>query len=119
MLIALLKGRRKEAKTRRPTTRTVALDVSGPLPSGPVKPSRATDDLPYREDALVAVALRPAEWRRDAADMSSLPREVDPFETDFPWIGWVEPRHESFVRSETRSPTFEQDLKRVLAIFAN
>jgi hypothetical protein len=122
MLITMLRGRRRKATekgTARKAPRTrQALDLSGPLPAVPSTPVRP-DAHPYREGALVAGSLRPTTWQRGATPLSRLPREVDPFESDFPWIGWTEPRHESFVRSELRSPTFERDLQRVLSILSN
>lgn len=117
MLIAMLKGRTRsaEAKPPRASTRSstmVSFDISGPLP-----PTPATAVAPRTESR--APASRASEPMRQVNELSSLPPEIDPFEADFPWIGWVEPRHESFVRSDRRSRTFEQDLQRVLSIFAN
>jgi hypothetical protein len=98
MLITMLKGWTRPAEDRLPmkrsAPRTRVVDISGPLPRHEPEP-------------------------RPVTPMGSLPREMDPFEADFPWIGWVEPKHESVVASERRSPTFESDLERVLRIFAN
>ena len=121
MLITILKGKKPAAHEVRPGTprgRAVSsiMDISGPLPARmPSNAEPRTQRENGRGDAPEGTATR----RPAPTPLSRLPRDMDPFEADFPWIGWTEPRHESFVRSETRTPTFEQDLERVLAIFAS
>ena len=124
MLITMLKGLRQNAPAPRvrpqPSNRpqVSVVDISGPLPE-----KAAAAPLPFLDPSATSTR-RAAAVRRDpkpslaSSPMSDLPPELDPFEADFPWIGWVEPKHESVVRSSFRSPTYEQDLQRVLAIFA-
>ena len=122
MLITMLKGlRRSETAATaapKPTARrsaSVVVDLSGPLPPRQAPP--APVEHPYREGALVATSLRPTTYRADVTEMSRLPREIDPFEADFPWIGWVEPKHESIIRSDIRSASFDEHMQRVLNLF--
>ena len=82
-----------------------------------VRPLSLRTDAP-RSSVAVGVRL-PRIEASSPRDIDDLPRRLDPFEDDFPWIGWSEPKHESIVRSPRRSPTFEADLQRVLRIFAN
>ena len=114
MLITMLKGRKRAgagSPARKDRARATVVDISGPLP----------------QRAMVAAERKARADERSAAgtvaagtgEMSNLPRELDPFESDFPWIGWTEPRHETFVSSDSRSPTFDRDLQRVLSIFEN
>jgi hypothetical protein len=50
--------------------------------------------------------------------LSNLPREVDPFEADWPWPKRVDGSDDVVAGSTERSRTFEEDLQRVLAMFA-
>ena len=84
------------------------IDLSGPLPEA--------ETLPYLENPVVGTP-RKTVWRRDTTEMSLLPPELDPFECDWPWVGWTDPRHEAVVGSHLRSATFEEDMRRVQEIF--
>ena len=95
----------------RPRALKSVVDISGPLPE-----ASESAPLPFLEVPPKAPAPL-APWRR--VDTSALPREMDPFECDWPWNGWTGPRYQDIIRSPERSPTFEEDLQRVLAIFAN
>jgi hypothetical protein len=72
---------------------------------------------------LAATAFEPGNdapaVRTILDELRDLPPELDPFESDWPWNGWVQPRHEAVLRSDFRSAGYEQDLKRVLAMFRN
>ena len=121
MLITLLKGRTRSGNQARTSARTdrrstsTSVDISGPLPGRPGRQTSETRRVMQMREVRPprsAPGIGPTE-------MSRLPRELDPFEDDFPWIGWTEPQPETVVTSDRRSPTFERDLQRVLSIFAN
>ena len=124
MLITMLRGlkpatKRTQARKALNRTRSTVLDVSGPLKTASV-PERtaAPATLPLLEAPIEGASRYPnMVWR--TMEMSDLPPELDPFEADFPWPGWTAPRHQAVVRSDYRSPTFEQDMQRVLEIFSN
>lgn len=117
-MLSLLKLRKEKTIDARlpPRGRSGALidvfDISGPLPD-----ECGLEPLPVIEEPAVEEPVRRV-MRHEGGELRRLPREMDPFECDFPWNGWVEPHHRAVIRSPYRSATFEQDLQRVLAIFA-
>ena len=122
MLITMLRGRKAATTTLgatrgRSRTRSTVIDISGPLQ---VRASQVASGpaLPYIQTPQAAAKLRAEARQRGPTELSNLPRELDPFERDWPWGGQPGAEQEAPAGSTERSPTFERDLQRVLQMFA-
>jgi hypothetical protein len=130
MLISILRAARNARApqatmpTRRRRGSTSALDINGPIPADPTPfPRRApinrtSEDLPWLAHPRAGRTSRPVGKSGGPSELSGLPREIDPFEADWPWPTRAAGSEEVAAGSTERSRTFDEDLQRVLAMFA-
>ena len=124
MLISILRASRA-ARTRRPApprraSRSTAIELNGPLPDGPprARPAqpRADEDFPYLEPQFVRTSQGRTRWLWEAGGITDSAGDADRLERERPRAN---PSHAAVIASARRSSTFDRDLDRVLAIFAN